>query len=376
MPTSSHWATVKSSLRSPRLTLSVCVAAIAALLLLIALVPPPQIGAQTSSVLAGTCRISGGANTPEGAVRGKVCDLFLRTNGGAGTTIYVKESGTNTTTGWVAATTGVLSSNLPKLDAVNVFTALGLHQINVSGAGAVGFTVRNTAAGTTNASLLRVGNDAFQALASFEGYSSTYTPVSAFQSPNGGALRGNGGGGLAIAVTDAAATIRFYTNTLLRGLITAAGEFDWDGLISADSGYKERGRTVAMGEWTTQPFSAGEYTANGSMSWSVDSGDVVSNSYSLVGKTLNWALYVGDTTVGGTPNTELRFTLPGSLVAAAGIIYPAKIIDNGGAVEDGQCYTTAASSTLNCQRAGLANFSASTNATAVRPSGVITIAVQ
>lgn len=43
-----------------------------------------------------------GAGTPEGAVTGAVGDLFSRTNGGAGTTLYVKESGNNTNTGWVA----------------------------------------------------------------------------------------------------------------------------------------------------------------------------------------------------------------------------------------------------------------------------------
>lgn len=92
---------MKSSLRSPRATLAACTAAIAGLLLVITLVPPPA-DAQSSSVLAGPCRISGGSGTPESAVRGKVCDLYLRSNGTAGTVLYVKESGTNTNTGWVA----------------------------------------------------------------------------------------------------------------------------------------------------------------------------------------------------------------------------------------------------------------------------------
>lgn len=46
-------------------------------------------------------RIQGGANTPEGAITAPVGSLFLRTNGGANTTLYVKESGTGNT-GWVA----------------------------------------------------------------------------------------------------------------------------------------------------------------------------------------------------------------------------------------------------------------------------------
>jgi hypothetical protein len=42
-----------------------------------------------------------GTGTPEGAVTAPVGTLFLRTDGGAGTTLYVKESGTGNT-GWAA----------------------------------------------------------------------------------------------------------------------------------------------------------------------------------------------------------------------------------------------------------------------------------
>jgi hypothetical protein len=45
--------------------------------------------------------IRSGAGTPEGAVTANVGSIFLRNDGGAGTTLYVKESGTGNT-GWVA----------------------------------------------------------------------------------------------------------------------------------------------------------------------------------------------------------------------------------------------------------------------------------
>lgn len=47
-------------------------------------------------------RVLKGAGTPEGNVVGKVGQLYSRTDGGAGTSLYVKESGENTNTGWVA----------------------------------------------------------------------------------------------------------------------------------------------------------------------------------------------------------------------------------------------------------------------------------
>ena len=49
----------------------------------------------------GTTWIAG-SGSPEGVVFASVGALYSRTNGGAGTSFYVKESGTNTNTGWVA----------------------------------------------------------------------------------------------------------------------------------------------------------------------------------------------------------------------------------------------------------------------------------
>lgn len=50
---------------------------------------------------AGTATWTSGAGTPEAVVTAVVGSLFTRTNGGAGTTLYIKESGTGNT-GWVA----------------------------------------------------------------------------------------------------------------------------------------------------------------------------------------------------------------------------------------------------------------------------------
>ena len=46
-------------------------------------------------------RISSGNGDPNGTITGSVGDLWLRLDGGAGTTLYVKESGAATTAGWV-----------------------------------------------------------------------------------------------------------------------------------------------------------------------------------------------------------------------------------------------------------------------------------
>lgn len=50
---------------------------------------------------SGTATISAGTGTPEGVVTAEVGSLFMRTDGGVSTTLYVKESGIGNT-GWVA----------------------------------------------------------------------------------------------------------------------------------------------------------------------------------------------------------------------------------------------------------------------------------
>jgi hypothetical protein len=43
-----------------------------------------------------------GAGDPNGSVTARIGSLYTRTDGGASTTLYVKESGAGTDTGWVA----------------------------------------------------------------------------------------------------------------------------------------------------------------------------------------------------------------------------------------------------------------------------------
>ena len=46
--------------------------------------------------------ISQGTGAPNGVVTASVGAIYMRLDGGAATTLYVKESGANTNTGWVA----------------------------------------------------------------------------------------------------------------------------------------------------------------------------------------------------------------------------------------------------------------------------------
>jgi hypothetical protein len=52
-------------------------------------------------VLHNGCKVITGTGSPEGAVTAPVGSMYTRADGGAGTTLYIKESGTGNT-GWVA----------------------------------------------------------------------------------------------------------------------------------------------------------------------------------------------------------------------------------------------------------------------------------
>lgn len=128
----------------------------------------------------------------------------------------------------------------------------------------------------------------------------------------------------------------------------------------------ERGRTVALGEWSSVPFNAGNFSGNGSMTWTLTSGNQVAFSYTLVGKTLFVSGYFNQTSVGGTLNTDLRVTIPGGFTANATIIGIARINDNGAGFAAGVVYVIAGATTINFQRMDSANWANATNTTVIQ----------
>lgn len=87
-----------------------------AAIILMALVFMAQVGFYSKIRLNQACTIQTGSGTPEGTVTGAVCDLYLRTNGGTGTTLYVKESGSGNT-GWAPAGSGTGSGTVVRKTA-------------------------------------------------------------------------------------------------------------------------------------------------------------------------------------------------------------------------------------------------------------------
>lgn len=71
------------------------------------------------------------------------------------------------------------------------------------------------------------------------------------------------------------------------------------------------------GTWVDLPYSAGNFTAVGGMTWTVPAANVSTYMYRLEGKQLTLAVHVLNTTLGGTAAQELRVALPPGLTIAS-----------------------------------------------------------
>lgn len=111
------------------------------------------------------------------------------------------------------------------------------------------------------------------------------------------------------------------------------------GDINGGGNLSEKGRTTPLGHWITIPYSGTDFTAYAAGAWTVDSGDVLTLTYTLIGKTAILNLLVFNTSVSGSP-AELRFALPSGLVASATINLPFWFLNAGG-WQLGACQTTA-----------------------------------
>jgi hypothetical protein len=152
---------------------------------------------------------------------------------------------------------------------------------------------------------------------------------------------------------------------------------DIDALIAAaitfGSTISERNRSTPMGEWISVAFAAGNFTGNGSMTWTLASGDQTTFKYTLVGKTMTVSVVLATTTVGGTPNTTLRIAIPGGFTAAAAMSTTWEVTDNG-ATTRALAEVAAAGTLITIVKAAGGNWAAATDNTGVK--GQITFEVQ
>jgi hypothetical protein len=153
-------------------------------------------------------------------------------------------------------------------------------------------------------------------------------------------------------------------NATIGGTVAVTGAATLSSTLAVTGAITERGRSAAQGEWTTPTFAAGNFTASGSMTWTVGSGDVATFAYTLIGKTMLVMISLNTTTVGGTLSTTLNIAIPGGFTAAKRTITPFLLLDNA-ARTTAYAEVAAGGSVIGITRTDAANLTAATDATAV-----------
>lgn len=91
----------------------------------------------------------------------------------------------------------------------------------------------------------------------------------------------------------------------------------------------ERERVNAMGEWQSVPYNPSNFSANGSMVWSVGAANVATYQYMLIGDTMFLDFDIFDTSVGGATSTQLRIAVPDGYGIHFLRSTPVWVVDNG-----------------------------------------------
>jgi hypothetical protein len=66
-----------------------------------------------------------------------------------------------------------------------------------------------------------------------------------------------------------------------------------------------------QGAWITPPFNAADYVGGGTMTWTVAAGNVTQCGYRVSGNTLQWSMYLTNTTLSGTAAASVFRQIPG-----------------------------------------------------------------
>jgi hypothetical protein len=123
--------------------------------------------------------------------------------------------------------------------------------------------------------------------------------------------------------------------------------------------------------WITPAFNAANFSAGGSMIWTVDAGDVETYAYIVANRTMTLAFKINTSSISGTLSSVLRIKIPNGKVATKGVLNTCRIVN--ATTDIGICYVGASDTYIFIQRNDTSNYVAGTNNVAVQ--GQITFEV-
>lgn len=125
-----------------------------------------------------------------------------------------------------------------------------------------------------------------------------------------------------------------------------------------------------QGAYISREYAPGNFTASGLMTWTVMSRDVRVDRYMVENRNLTMNIRYADTSVGGTPSSELRVAIPGGYVVGGGESWQWCGVVDSDVLEAGACRAAATGDAfIRLYRAGTpgrVNYSTTTNTTEVQ----------
>jgi len=120
-----------------------------------------------------------------------------------------------------------------------------------------------------------------------------------------------------------------------------------------------------QGDFIDVAYSAGNFTAGGSMTWTVDAGDQITYAYYLSGRILTVVTYLDTTSIGGTPALQLFIAIPVGFTASRKFQNVSTLFDNG-VFALAYVRVSVSGTTIEIGRGDTTNLTASTNNTYIR----------
>jgi hypothetical protein len=112
---------------------------------------------------------------------------------------------------------------------------------------------------------------------------------------------------------------------------------------------------AVAGVWQTIPFNAANFAGVSPLTWTVASGDVSVNRYTLLGQTLIWSLYLTSSTLGGTAGGQLTISGPAGRSLSSQNVTRLSRCQNGGTYIEAEVFVYDTTH-VGIRRVDLANF--------------------